>query len=46
MEEQDRLIKIPCKVGDTVWELRKCDDEVYRISPMKVRRVIPFGSII
>lgn len=46
LEEQGRLIEIPCKVGDTVWELCKCDDEVYRIFPMEVKQVIPFGSIM
>lgn len=46
LEEQGRLIEIPCKVGDTVWELCKCDDKIYRIFPMKVIQVIPFGSIM
>lgn len=44
-DEQGRLIELPCKVGDTVWELCKCDDEIYRIFPMKIKQVIPFGSI-
>lgn len=46
LEEQGRLIEIPCKVGDTVWELRKCDDEVYRIFPMEVKQVVPYGSVM
>lgn len=45
LEEQGILIKIPCKVGDTVWELCKCDDEVYRIFPMEVKQVNPYGSV-
>lgn len=45
LEEQGRLNEIPCKVGDTVWELCKCDDKIYRIFPMKVIQVIPYGSI-
>lgn len=45
LEEQGRLIEIPCKVGDTVWELCKCDDEVYRIFSIEVKQVVPYGSV-
>jgi|GEM_PF-384144 hypothetical protein len=31
--------------GDIVWELCKCDDGEYRIFPMKVKQVVPYGSI-
>lgn len=44
MEEANRLVELPCKVGDTVWELCKCDDDKYRIFPMTVCRIVTFGS--
>lgn len=44
LEEEGRLAKLPCKVGDTVWELCKCSDEKYRIFPMTVCRIVTFGS--
>lgn len=44
MEEAKRLIELPCAVGDTVWELCKCDDDKYRIFPMTVCRIVTFGS--
>lgn len=45
LEEQNKLMELPCEVGDTVWELCKCDGGVYRIFPTKVMQVIPYGSI-
>lgn len=45
LEEQNKLMELPCEVGDTVWELCKCDDGVYRIFPMNVAQVVPFGSV-
>lgn len=45
VQEQGLLLKLPCRVGDTVWELCKCDDDVYRIFPMKVKQVVPYGSV-
>lgn len=45
LQEQGLLLKLPCKVGDTVWELCKCDDEVYRIFPMALKVVVSYGSI-
>lgn len=45
LEEQGLLLRLPCKVGDTIWELCKCDDNVYRIFPMVVKKVIPDGSV-
>lgn len=46
LEKQGRLKRLPCLVGDTVWELCKCNDGKYRIFPMKVTKVVPYGSII
>lgn len=45
LEEQGLLLRPPCKVGDTVWELCKCADDVYRIFPMVVQQVVEHGSI-
>lgn len=35
----------PIKKGDIVYELCKCDDEQWRIFPMEVKNVVPFGSV-
>ena len=43
LEEAKRLVELPCKVGDTVWELCKCDDDKYRIFPMTVCSIVTFG---
>ena len=45
LEEQGLPLRLPCKEGDTVWELCKCDDDVYRIFPMTVGQVAQYGSI-
>lgn len=39
------VIVPPCKVGDTVWELCKCVDGIYRIFPMTVNIVCPYDSV-
>lgn len=39
------VVVLPCKVGDTVWELCKCVDGIYRIFPMTVKIVCPYGSV-
>lgn len=43
--EQGLLMELLCKVGDTVWELCRCNDNVYRIFPMEVKQVVPYGSV-
>lgn len=45
LEEQGRLLRLPCKKGDIVWELCKCDDGVFRIFPMEVKVFIPYGEL-
>lgn len=45
LEERDLLIKLPCKVGDTVYELVFCDDGQYRIFKMTVGSVCEYGSV-
>jgi hypothetical protein len=48
-EEQGLLLRLPCKVGDTVYELRKCNDNngVYRIFlfSMVVKDISPYGTL-
>lgn len=39
------VIVPPCKVGDRVWELCRCDDGMYRIFPMTVTKISPYGSV-
>lgn len=45
LEKQGRLIELPCAVGDTVWELCKCVDGMYRVYPGTVKVLVPQGSI-
>ncbi len=45
LEEQGRLLRLPVKKGDIVWELCECDDGVFRIFPMEVKVVIPYGEL-
>lgn len=46
LEEQGRLLRLPVKKGDIVWELCACDDEVFRIFPMEVKAVAEFGELL
>jgi DNA modification methylase len=43
LEEQGLLLRLPCKLGDTVYDLVFCDDE-YHIMPMKVCSIRPYGA--
>ena len=45
MENEGWLIELPCAVGDTVWELCKCVDGMYRVYPGTVKVLVPQGSI-
>ena len=45
LEEQGLLVRLPCKPGDTVWELCLCDDGNYKIFPMIVKTVSEYGSL-
>lgn len=44
-EEQGLLVRLPCKVGDIVWELCLCDDENYKIFPMTVKTISEYGTL-
>lgn len=43
--EMGLLLLLPCKVGDTVYEIVLCDDGNYRIYEMLVCSVNPFGGL-
>ena len=45
LEERGLLLKTPCKVGDTVYELVFCDDGEYRIFKMTVGSIYEYGSV-
>ena len=45
LEEQGLLVRFPCKVGDTVWELCLCDDGNYKIFPMIVKTISEYGTL-
>lgn len=45
LEEQGLLIRLPCKVGDIVWELCLCDDGNYKIFPMIVKTISEYGTL-
>ena len=44
-QEKGLLVRLPCKVGDMVWELCLCDDGNYKIFPMIVKTVSEYGSL-
>ena len=43
--EKQGSLRLACKMGDTVWEICKCNDCEYRTFPMKVVDVIPYGGV-
>lgn len=45
LEEQGLLVRLPCKVGDIVWELCLCDDGNYKIFPMIVKTISEYGVL-
>lgn len=44
-EEQGLLLRLPCKIGDIVWELCLCDDGNYKIFPMIVKTISKYGAL-
>ena len=36
---------MPCKLGQIVYDVVLCDDDVYRIFKMKISEIEPFGSL-
>ena len=45
LEEQGLLVRLPCKVKDTIWELCLCSDGNYRIFPMIVKSISKYGTL-
>lgn len=45
LEEQGKLLKLPCAVGDKVYDLVLCNDGKYHIFEMKVCNISPFGDL-
>lgn len=43
--QSDRLIEFPCKIGQIVYDVVLCDDDIYRIFEMKISAITPFGSL-
>ena len=41
----DRVVELPCKLGQTVYDIVLCDDDIYRIYEMKIAAIEPFGSL-
>lgn len=41
----DRVVVLPCKLGQTVYDIVLCDDDIYRIYEMKIAAIEPFGSL-
>ncbi len=45
LEEKNRLLKLPCAVGDTIYHLCRMDNGTHEIIEMKVCCVEPCGGI-
>nr|DAH36094.1 MAG TPA: hypothetical protein [Caudoviricetes sp.] len=45
LEEQGLFVRLPCKVGATVWELCLYDDGNYKIFPMIVKTISEYGTL-
>ena len=45
LEEHGLLVRLPCEVGDKIWELCLCDDGNYRIFPMIVKSISKYGAL-
>lgn len=43
--QSDRLVELPCKIGQIVYDVVLCDDDIYRIYEMKIVAIEPFGSL-
>lgn len=43
--QSDRVVELPCKLGQIVYDIVLCDDDIYRIYEMKIAAIEPFGSL-
>ena len=44
-KDKSRIIELPCKIGQIVYDVVLCDDDIYRIYEMKIVAIEPFGSL-
>ena len=44
-KDKSRIVELPCKLGQTVYDIVLCDDDIYRIYEMKIAAIEPFGSL-
>lgn len=44
-KDKSLYIKLPCKLGQIVYDVVLCDDDIYRIFKMKISEIKPFGSL-
>jgi len=44
-KDKSLIIELPCKVGQIVYDVVLCDDDIYRIFEMKTSAITPFGSL-
>lgn len=43
--DKAKYIELPCKIGQIVYDVVLCDDDIYRIFEMKISAITPFGSL-
>lgn len=44
-KDKSLIIELPCKIGQIVYDVVLCDDDIYRIYEMKIVAIEPFGSL-
>lgn len=44
-KDKSLIVELPCKAGQTVYDVVLCDDDIYRIFEMKISAITPFGSL-
>lgn len=44
-KDKSLIVELPCKVGQTIYDVVLCDDDIYRIFEMKISAIAPFGSL-
>lgn len=44
-KDKSLIIELPCKIGQIVYDVVLCDDDIYRIFEMKISAITPFGSL-
>lgn len=44
-KDKSLIVELPCKLGQIVYDVVLCDDDIYRIFKMKISKIEPFGSL-